>query len=387
VTQTAEGAEVPTLGGLLTFGIYPQQFFPQLNITFIAYPDTQAGVPGPRGERFIDNRSIDGNIATMLRTTIEHLRRHMKRRGIVQGLVRLDEWEYPTEVLREAIVNALVHRDYSPMARGSQVQVELYPDRLTVRNAGGIYGPVDEARLGFDHTTSSRNAALLKILEDAEAEAGRTVCENRGSGLAAMRTQLNATGMRPPSFADHIATFELTLFNETLLDQPTLDWISSLNVGPMRPSQLTSLGYLHHQGGTLNNTTYRAVTGIADSRQASKELRDLVERRVLTQVSGRGSSVYRLQPERADTLASRILDALVDADLSRAQLADVLNEDAQAIASTLVLLRKTGKVELIGAPRLKTSRWRLANAGGQQDPEDHQPTRPERAITGGGLST
>jgi ATP-dependent DNA helicase RecG len=53
---------VPSLGGILALGTYPQQFFPQLGVTFVAYPTPVLGEPGPRGERFLDNRRFDGPI-------------------------------------------------------------------------------------------------------------------------------------------------------------------------------------------------------------------------------------------------------------------------------------------------------------------------------------
>ena len=81
----------------------------------------------------------------MLTVAVAFLHRNMKRRSIVQGLFRTEQWEYPNEALREAIVNALAHRDYGPAALGTQVQLELFPDRLVVRNLGGLYGPVDVA--------------------------------------------------------------------------------------------------------------------------------------------------------------------------------------------------------------------------------------------------
>lgn len=173
----------------------------------------QAGQLGPDGERFLDNIAIDGNIPAMLKTAIGVLQRNMKRRSVVDGAFRVDQWEYPVEALREAIVNALVHRDYGPSARGAQVQVELYPDRLVVRNSGRLYGRIEPSDLGFVPSTSARNQVLLKVLEDAPAEAGRTVCENRGSGISAMRISLENAGMVPPVFVDTISTFTVTLSN------------------------------------------------------------------------------------------------------------------------------------------------------------------------------
>jgi ATP-dependent DNA helicase recG-like protein len=66
---------------------------------------------------------------------------------------------------REAVVNALVHRDLSASARGTQVQVEMYPDRLVIRNPGGLFGLVMVDNLGEEGISSARNATLIKILE------------------------------------------------------------------------------------------------------------------------------------------------------------------------------------------------------------------------------
>ena len=61
----------------------------------------------------------------------------LRKGSRVVGAGRDDYWEIEPEVIREAVVNALMHRDYSPQARGTQIQVELFPDRLTVTSPGG----------------------------------------------------------------------------------------------------------------------------------------------------------------------------------------------------------------------------------------------------------
>src|SRR5580693_4007282 len=161
----------------------------------------------------------------------------LMRSLLISGLFRTDEWEYPEEVLREAIVNALVHRDYSEYARGMQVQVELYPDRLVIRNPGGLYGPVEITSLGTDTISSSRNRVLLKILEDTPLGDGHMVCENRGTGIARMRSALTETGMEPPTFIDDIGIFQAEFPNHALLDQEAVEWLSALDGGPLTRSQ------------------------------------------------------------------------------------------------------------------------------------------------------
>ena len=92
------------------------------------------------------------------------LQRNMKRRSIVRGLFREDLWEYPETAIREALVNALAHRDLSPAARGTPVQIQMFPDRLEIVNPGGLYGAVTVDQLGQEGISSARNQLLMRLL-------------------------------------------------------------------------------------------------------------------------------------------------------------------------------------------------------------------------------
>ena len=214
------GAPVPSVAGLLALGVYPQEFFPQLDATFVSYPTPEgvASATAATGVRFLDNQVLEGPIPGMLSDALAVVRKNMRRRSVVVAAGRVDVWEYPEIAIREAVANALVHRDLSPASRGSQVQIEMYPDRLEVRNPGGLFGPVQVTQLGAEGVTSSRNAALHKLLEDVAApgEDG-TVCENRGSGIRTMVAALQAAGMSPPRFDTSWARFVVVFPNHALL--------------------------------------------------------------------------------------------------------------------------------------------------------------------------
>jgi ATP-dependent DNA helicase RecG len=375
---------VPTLAGLLVFGVYPQTFEPQLDITFVAYPTSDPGVLGKVGERFTENRSIDGPIPLMVSECIRALKRNMKRRSIVSGIFRVEEWEYPEEVLREALVNALVHRDYSEFARGMQVQVELYPDRLVIRNPGGLYGPVEVNSLGTTTVTSSRNKALLKILEDTPFGDGHMVCENRGTGVTRMLVALTEAGMEPPHFIDEISSFTAEFPNHTLLDEDALRWLGSLDEGPLTRAQMTALVMMRN-GVVLNNSSYRTSTGVQDSRAASRELRDLVDRGLVEQIGTRGATTYRLvnsprvnsdslfgdsSGEKtdhgiADLTANETLvwEAVQTGESSRADIERVTGLNNNQVIRALQGLRSKGFVVMRGRPRARTATWVPTVAG------------------------
>jgi predicted HTH transcriptional regulator len=91
------------------------------------------------------------------------------------------------------------------------VQIQLFPDRLTILNPGGLFGPVTPDRLGEAGIAAACNPVLMKLLEDTLApEENRLVCENRGSGISAMLAALADAGLAAPRFVDRIVSFEVT---------------------------------------------------------------------------------------------------------------------------------------------------------------------------------
>ncbi len=131
-----------------------------------------------------------------------------------------------------------------------------------------MYGPVTLDNLGEEGVTSSRNATLLRILEDVPIPGeDRTVCENRGSGIRAMLNSLRRAGMSAPAFDDRISSFVVMFPNHALLSEDVVQWIGSLGQDGLTNSQRMALG-LMHAGTTLDNTTYRKLTGL-DSRKAT----------------------------------------------------------------------------------------------------------------------
>jgi len=206
--------ELVTLAGLLTLGRYPQQFFPQLDISFVVFPTTRAGVQMVDGTRFLDNASLDGPIPLMIEQALAALRRNMTRRAVIQGFGREDRWEYPEEVVRELLGNAVMHRDYYPLTHGSQIRMEMYPDRLEVSSPGGLFGNILPDELLNRPASSSRNSALAKLLEDVSYPGtNKTVCENRGTGLLTVSNMMRQAGLEQPEVVNHITQFTIILRN------------------------------------------------------------------------------------------------------------------------------------------------------------------------------
>ena len=209
---------VPTLAGLLAAGLYPQQFFPRLNITFTVYPGVTKGQAQGQFARYLVSQPVNGSIPEMLLGTLELLNRHMDRGGIIEGVLRREVTDYPLLACREAIVNALQHRDYSPEGRGSQVQVNLYSDRLEILNPGGLFGAASFSSLpiGISATRNSRLSQLLEFTPYDDKNGAGYVIENRGTGLQQIKQELQEALMPEAELQDFVSAFRITFFKRRL---------------------------------------------------------------------------------------------------------------------------------------------------------------------------
>jgi ATP-dependent DNA helicase RecG len=119
-----------TITGLMLFSEYPQEFFPQLSVTAMAVQGRAIGELGKDNERFIDNRRIEGTIPQMLEDALSFIRRNMKIKTIINKYgVRADKYVYPLVAVREIVLNALIHRDYSIHTERSPIRLVMYDDR------------------------------------------------------------------------------------------------------------------------------------------------------------------------------------------------------------------------------------------------------------------
>lgn len=194
----------PTLAGELCFSKYPQGVFPQLCITAVALPGTEMGAPGLDGERFIDNERITGTIEEMVAETVDFVNRNSRHSTVIDDKgKRVDRDEYPLKAVREAVLNALVHRDYSIHSENVPVRVELYRNRLEIISSGGLYGKLTLSSLG-KLRPDTRNSALANILELLR------VTENRYSGIPTIYHELKIAQMPPPAFAVRHGEFVVT---------------------------------------------------------------------------------------------------------------------------------------------------------------------------------
>ena len=365
----SEDKTVVTFGRLLALGFHPQSFFPGLTAHVMVCPREKEGLSGDNEERFLDNIKLEGPLLTMVPEIINAIKRNLGRRTFIKGLFREDVMEYPELFFREAVTNALIHRDYSLLARGSAVQVKIFPDRIEMSNPGGLFGPVMEDRLGEQGLQAARNSYLIKILEDCPVPGEKgPLCENRGTGILHMIQALRKSGMEPPTFLDNRTHFRVTCFNSTLFDKETTAWLEKFASIDLSERQRYGLAFIRHRG-RLNNREYCRIND-CDSREATNELTELVRRGIVKQHGTRRWTLYTLQDEKATTqreIKTRgdrregILKAIgAKGELSRKEIEQKLAMPSVTVLYWLRRLIKDKSIERTTTAKSPNVRYRLS---------------------------
>ncbi|MGN1382266.1 MAG: ATP-binding protein, partial [Eubacterium sp.] len=198
-----------TLAGLMNFGLYPQGFFPQFGITAVVIPGCAMGdVDLVTGGRFLDNKRIEGTLAEMVQEAVRFCVRNMKVSTIIDPATgeRKDRTEYPVTAVREAVLNAVIHRDYSVYTEGTPIQLNMFSDRIEIHSPGNLYGRMTVDQLGTARP-ELRNPTLAVIAES------QTNAENRYSGIPTMRRLMREWKLPEPVFENRRNEFVVTLYN------------------------------------------------------------------------------------------------------------------------------------------------------------------------------
>jgi|GEM_PF-3931159 len=154
----------------------------------------------------LDDAEYSANALMLVQNGIDFMRKHYKVMWRKSGMRRVEYPDYPQEALREALVNAIIHRDYSVM--GSEVHIDIYDDRIEIISPGGMYDnkPIQELDIDFVPSTR-RNPCVADIFQRID------YAERRGSGLKKIRRGYNSAFDRQPKFSSTEFWFKTVLFN------------------------------------------------------------------------------------------------------------------------------------------------------------------------------
>ena len=276
----------PTVAGLMLFGkpVALRRCFPMMRVDYIRVPGRE-WVPHP--DRRFDTIDLRDPLLRLVRRAQAAILDDLpKGFALEEGdLQRHDTPAIPLRVIREALVNALMHRSYRSH---SPVQIIRYANRLEIRNPG--FSLKSQDHLG-EPGSQLRNPRIAAALYDTR------LAETKGSGIRVMRESMEQAGLTPPLFESDRGNdqFVARYFFHHFLGAEDIAWLAQFKDLHLSEDEAKAL-IVVREAGALNNSTYRELTKV-DTLTASQSLRRLRDAGLLAQ-KGRGSATYYVPTER-----------------------------------------------------------------------------------------
>ena len=271
----------PTVTGVLLFCERPQRWLPQCGMVFVRF----AGVT-PRGEDglagYIRREELSGPLSRMVEAAWNLVWSEMAVSAVVKDLEREETLEYPRFAVREAIVNAVCHRDYH--MKGRRIEIRMFADRLEVVSPGGLPGFITIENFVAEHF--SRNPRIVSGLFQWG------LIEELGLGIDRMLEVMEQAGHEPPLFDAQPYSFSVTLRNARQ-QAPAPEWVANVN-----PRQQRALRYLR-ENGSITNREFRSCCEGVSSETLRLDLVDLVEQGILLKVGTKKGTYYILKQDEA----------------------------------------------------------------------------------------
>lgn len=327
--------------GVLLFAREPASVVPAATVQIVRRVGVGPG-PGPVSGRM----ELSGPLPKLVENVLREIDDRTSRHEAVVGTHRETIPEYPAAVLREAVLNAVAHRDYG--LTGATIDVTIWDDRIEIQSPGPLPGHITVENMRAEHY--SRNRRLMRLLKLLD------LVEEYGEGVDRMYAEMEVRLMQPPAFAATPASVTVVLHNRSVLSVEDQAWLALLGHMALTPLERRMLVLARHEG-QLTPRRVRAslgtdtdVDGLFSTAMAKGllvrqgrgggahyvvsdeviiragggglEARSRTRQMVLDELTRRGSlstveAAEALDTERA--LAKQILDDLVRAGAARAE--------------------------------------------------------------------
>lgn len=281
----------PTHAGILIFGKSPQQFILNSEIAAVRFA-------GNNMSDTFNRQDIGGTLPQQIRRAetflIDHLRMSVKLSSKMQ---REQDYEYPLEAVRELIVNAVAHRDYS--IQGDNIHLFMYSDHMEVHSPGSLPGPMTVENLKEERF--SRNPIIVQILSDMG------FIERLGYGVDRVIQLMQSQGYETPSFTNNPNGFKVTLTKQTRPDHVTDEVVEAqlsdsiihfngvYQGQEINSRQESALVYLHQKDTSrITNSDLKGMFPDVHPETIRRDLVDLVNKNILTKKGQKRGSYYIL---------------------------------------------------------------------------------------------
>jgi len=204
ITSQDGGKEKVTYGGMILFGKDKERFLPDAWI--------QAGrFKGTNKVHILDSQKIAVPFIKSVDESMSFMRKHLNIALVIKDIQHIEEWSIPQVAIRETVMNAILHCDYS--LGGSPIRIAIFDDRLEIENPGILpFG------MTFEHfhmgVSKVRNRVIARVFQEIK------FIERWGSGINRIKESCHNAGLRAPLFEEIGYHFRVTLFKEKIYDNP-----------------------------------------------------------------------------------------------------------------------------------------------------------------------
>lgn len=255
----------PSWAALLLFGKNPQGFLPQAKIHCGRFKDEVT---------IIDDELIEGNVIEQIDKAIDFVKKHLKIRFEITGEARRREiWEYPLDAIREAVINAVCHRDYT---ESSDIQIRIYDNELFVWSPGKLPLGITLEDLYKPHISVLRNKLIAQLFFDIG------FIERWGTGIERMINACKNQELPEPKFEEYQG-FRV-IFRKDIY---TEEYLRSLG---LNERQINAIKFVKDKG-KLTNKDYQDLFSVS-KQTATRDLSHLVELSILQKIGQTGKGTY-----------------------------------------------------------------------------------------------
>jgi len=280
VAKEEEGKVRPTNAAILFFGKDPYEYISHHEIRIARFRGTTR-------IEFIDSQEIRGPIYKMLDQVEVFFKRNTRLANKIVEFKRVDIPEYPFEAVREGLINAIAHRNYT--RRGAPIMVSIFDDRVEVRNPGGLLPGLNIKKLEGNHLT--RNEAICNIFHET------LDMEKYGTGIGKMKRFMKEHGLSAPQFSEE-GDFFVVKFSgpgDKILDLvpsiPEERQVDLKKLG-LNERQIEALRLMVNEKKVFSNELYQEIHKVSRNT-ALRDLRGLVKLgQIKTEGVGKGTK-YR----------------------------------------------------------------------------------------------
>lgn len=254
---------------IILFGKDPRKFYPSTHVLIGRFSKNDADLVFQEVE--------EGNLINLHQAVLKQIHHKFIVKNVsFEGMYRIEKSEYPIAALREAILNALVHRNYM----GAHTQIRVYDDKITFWNEGTLPEGLSLDSLKRSHSSKPRNP----IIADVCFKGG--LIDAWGRGTINIIDSCKQAELPEPEFTERDGGFLVTLFQHRL----TSEQLARLN---LNTRQINAVEYVK-KNGRITNKEYKELNKTSD-RTALRDLEKLTDLQVLVKEGDKKGTVYKLK--------------------------------------------------------------------------------------------